>query len=140
MGIFDMSCYTISMIKEEAKRWMIIADSDYESSLYLFKGSRYPQAIYMLCQSIEKLLKATLIEIANKPPKKIHRLENIAQESGLNFSEEQYNLLTDLSKHYSRVRYPDISRESYNTKIKVEPIMKEGKQIYLWIQQQLNNR
>lgn len=128
------------MLKKEASQWLDIADSDYDSALYLFDGARYPQAVYMLCQSIEKLLKATLVELAERVPKKIHRLENIAMETGINFSEKQYNTLTDLSKHYSRVRYPDISRISYNSKEKVHPIIQEGKEIYLWIKEQLTNR
>ena len=102
------------MLREETKQWMKIAESDYKSSQYLFNGARYPQAVYLLCQGIEKILKAAHVEIAKIAPKKIHRLENIAKESGLGISEEQYELLTDLSKHYSRVRYPDISGVSYN--------------------------
>lgn len=128
------------MLKEEAKQWFDIAESDFDSSIYLYEGGRYPQAVYMLCQSIEKLLKAALIEFAGLPPKKIHRLENIALETGVNFSQKQYDILTDLSKHYSRVRYPDISRVSYNTKEKVEAIFSEGKEIYLWLKEQLADR
>lgn len=113
------------MLKVEAKQWLDIAQSDYECSLYLYDGGRYPQAVYMLCQSVEKVLKAALVEIADLPPKKIHRLENIASDTGIAFSTTQYDLLTDLSKHYSRVRYPDISRVSYNSKEKVHQIMEE---------------
>ncbi len=128
------------MLKVEAKQWFEIAQSDFDSSLYLLEGGRYPQAVYMLCQSIEKLLKAALVEIANTPPKKIHRLENIASDTGIEFSTEQYDLLTDLSKHYSRVRYPDISRVSYNSKEKVISIMNHGKEMFLWIKERLENR
>lgn len=128
------------MIKPEARQWVDIAEGDFDSSLYLFEGARYPQAIYLLCQALEKILKAALIEFAGVTPQKIHRLENIAHDTGLSFSDSQYDMLTDLSKHYSRVRYPDISRVSYNSKEKVLPIMEKGKEMFQWITQQLKNR
>ena|SRR3989344_5795580 len=130
----------MGMLQEETKRWIKIAESDFDSSQYLFNGARYPQAVYLLCQAIEKILKAAIVEFTKKAPKKIHRLENLAKESKLKISENQYDIFTDISKHYSRVRYPDISGVSYNTKKKVEPIMKSGKEIYLWIRKQLKNQ
>ena len=128
------------MLKKETQKWLEIAESDYGSSLYLFDGARYPQSISLLCQAIEKLLKAILIEFASKPPKKIHRLENIAHDTGIEFSDNQYEILTDLSKHYSRVRYPSISGVSYNTKAKALPIINKGKEMYLWIRERLKNQ
>lgn len=127
-------------MKPETKKWSDIADSDYDTSQYLFKGARHPQAVYFLCQSLEKLLKAALVEFADKPPQKTHRLENIAKDSTLGFSGDQYDRLTELSKHYSRVRYPDISRTSYNTKAKVKPIMEIGEELYQWLKNQFPNQ
>ncbi|MDA1079599.1 MAG: HEPN domain-containing protein [bacterium] len=90
--------------------WLKTAEGDYDSALYLYDGARYPHAIYFLCQAIEKLLKAAQVELTDLTPKKIHRLENLAQDSTLNFSDDQYDKLTDLSKIYSKIRYPDIAQ------------------------------
>lgn len=119
---------------------MDIADSDYDTGLYLFKGARHPQAVYFICQSVEKLLKAAIIEFAERAPLKIHRLENLAKESKIKFSQKQLKVLTELSKHYSRVRYPDISQTSYNTKVKVMPIMESGKELYQWTRKKFINQ
>src|SRR3990167_790746 len=124
-------------MKEPAQKWFTIAESDIASSIYLLKGAHYPQAIYFLCQAIKKILKATEIELKNSAPQKIHRLENLAKKTGLPFSKKQYDHLSELSKHYSRVRYPDISNVSYNTKLKVEPIITNGKGLYIWIKDKL---
>jgi HEPN domain-containing protein len=126
-------------MKKPAIKWLMIAQGDFESSMYLYKGAHYPQAIYFLCQAIEKLLKAVAIEKKNIAPQKIHRLENLAAKTGLPFSKKQFDVLTDLSKHYSRVRYPDISNVSYNTKTKTEPILINGKEMYVWIQNEFKN-
>ena len=127
-------------MKPETKHWLEISDSDHDTSLYLFKGAKHPQAVYFICQSIEKLLKAAIIEFSNKAPLKIHRLENLAKESKISFSQHQVKALTELSKHYSRVRYPDISQESYNTKAKVKSIMESGKELYQWIRKKFANQ
>lgn len=125
--------YNQNQMKPETRHWLEMSDSDHDTGLYLFKGAKHPQAVYFICQSIEKLLKAAIIEFADKAPQKIHRLENLAKESKIKFSQKQLKILTELSKHYSRVRYPDISQTSYNTKAKVMPIMESGKELYLWI-------
>lgn len=127
-------------MRPETKHWLKISDSDFDTSLYLFKGAKHPQAVYFICQSIEKLLKAAIIEFTNKTPLKIHRLENLAKESKIRFSQNQLLELTELSKHYSRVRYPDISQESYNTKAKIKPIIESGKELYQWTRKKFINQ
>ncbi len=126
-------------MKEETKPWLDIAEGDYDSALYLLERARYPQAIYLLCQAIEKVLKAAQIEFADTVPKKIHRLENIAKQTNLMFSEDQYEQLEELSKHYGKVRYPDFAQKDYNTKQKVMPIIAEAKELYLWIHKKFKN-
>lgn len=118
----------------------MVADEDYDDSLYLFRGARHPNAVYHMCQALEKLLKAAQVELTDKTPKKTHHLASIAQECGIAFTEKQQNALEDFSKHYQRVRYPDFQRTYYNTKVKVAPLIKEGKELYLWISKQLTNR
>ena len=121
------------------KQWLEVAESDYKVSLLLFKYAHHPQAVYAICQAIEKILKAAQIEFANTRPKKIHQLKTIAQEAGLSFSQEHYKTLKELSRHYSKVRYPDFARMEYNTQAKVGPIISQGKEIYLWILSKFNS-
>ncbi len=110
-----------------------------EASEYLFHGAKYPQALYYLFQSIEKVLKATQIELVDTDPKKIHRLETLAIESGIEPNQARLDQLTELSKHYGRIRYTDYAQSKYNTLEKVNPIFSLGKEIYQWIIQTLNN-
>jgi len=107
--------------------------------LYLFEGAKYPQSVYFICQAIEKLLKAYLIEFQQIRPEKIHRLEKLAIQTKLQFSSDQLNQLEQLTIHYNRIRYPDYSQEYYNTRAKVEPIINQGKTLYLWIKVELEN-
>ena len=116
-----------------AKQWQEIAQEDYEVSLLLFEQARHPHALYMMCQAVEKILKAAQIEFAHIAPEKTHQLDTIAHQTGLDFSKKHCEFLAELSKHYRRVRYPDIHRESYNTKAKIEPIFNQGEEVYQWI-------
>lgn len=126
-------------MKMETQQWLEIAATDYDRSLYLCKGAYYPQAVYFLCQAIEKLLKATLIELAGRPPVKTHRLEGLARKSRLPFSEGHIHMLKDLPRHYGRVRYPDYARTFDNIRTKVAPIINQGQEVYQWIFTTLNN-
>ncbi len=127
-------------MKDLTNTWLKTAEGDYDTALYLFEGARYPHAIYFLCQAIEKLLKAAQVEYTDLTPKKIHRLENLAHDSTLEFSDDQYDILTDLSKIYSKIRYPDIAQASYNTKDKVDSLFESGKELHQWILGKLQNQ
>ena len=57
-------------MKDITNVWLKIAKEDYDTAFYLYDGARYPQALYFLCQSLEKLLKAILVESSEKTPQK----------------------------------------------------------------------
>ncbi len=124
---------------QDADNWLKLAAEDYDTALYLFQGARHPYAVYFMCQAIEKLLKAAQIQIAQRSPRKVHDLVSLANKSGLSFPPDRLDILEDLSKHYKRVRYRDISQAHYNTKAKVQPIMQQGQEIYQWILNRLPN-
>ena len=107
--------------------------------VYFHKAARHPNAVYLMCQAIEKLLKGAQVHLLKQTPKKIHHLKNLAKESGLEFSDSQLETLKVLTTHYERTRYRDLSQAHYNTKTRVQPIIKQGREIYLWILRELKN-
>jgi HEPN domain-containing protein len=127
-------------MKPETQEWIKIAEGDYRLGMSAVEMGLYPQAIYMLCQALEKVLKGAQIEFAGKVPLKIHRLEIIAQDTGLDFSEQQFIDMIQLSKDYTKVRYPDFIAERYNTKVKAAPIVETTKTLYLWTLEKFKNR
>jgi HEPN domain-containing protein len=117
----------------KSENWLDLAKMDYDDSLYLFKGARYPNAVYHVCQAVEKILKAAQVKFKNTVPRKTHQLGDLAKASGLEFTLEQTKFLEALAKDYGRVRYSDYARTFYNTKAKVDPLFKKAQQTYLWI-------
>lgn len=92
-------------MKPEVANWLALADEDYRSSLVLYKSALHPQAVYHICQSVEKLLKAARMHLTNEAARHIHNLKSLGRKSGLKLSEKQYDVLADLYKHFQRVRY-----------------------------------
>ncbi len=127
------------MTIDSSKNWIDLAKDDFDTGMYLFDGARYPHAIYTLCQAVEKLLKASQIKLRRETPKKIHNLVSLGKSSGLDVDDNQYDLLEVLNTHYGRIRYRDLSQTHYNTKKKVEPIVKKLEKTYLWILKELKN-
>lgn len=100
-------------LKPEAKNWLELANEDFESAEWLYKGARYPHAVYHYCQALEKQLKGVQVELMDRVPKKTHNLRTLFKESGLEENEVQLAAFTELNKHYARVRYRDIAQVKY---------------------------
>lgn len=116
----------------------LLAAKDKSSAEWLFDGAHYPQAIYLLCQSLEKLIKASHLTKDKPELPRIHHLGRLARNSSLKFSHSQLVFLDSRSKQYQRVRYSDLAQQDFNTKRKTRPWMKKGDIIYSWIQQKLD--
>ena len=127
-------------MRQETENWLQLAANDYDDSLYLYQAARHPNAVYLICQAVEKLLKATITEIAQEVPPKTHHLAKLAQQSQLAIPAEQLVELKELNRHYRRIRYRDIAQADYNTRTKVEPIMASAQTLYTWILATFNNQ
>ena len=123
-------------MKKLTKHWLSLAEKDFLAADYLFNGARYPHAIYFLCQAIEKILKADLIESSDSKPPHTHNLSSLVRKVSFKIPANNKVAIEELDKHYKRVRHPDIAQVSYNTKKKILPIFNHGKKIYLWIRNQ----
>jgi len=75
-------------MKDEAKFWLKQAKEHYEDALYLYKGRRYSMAVYCCHQALEKMLKAAIVEFAQKAPPKSHNLDALARLTKLLFPQE----------------------------------------------------
>jgi HEPN domain-containing protein len=105
----------IKPIVSRMRRWHELALEDFDSAQYMFEGNRYGYVYFMCQQAIEKELKA-FIEVKKVPPK-IHNLLILSQQAGIILNEPEQNLLIQLTKEYTRARYPDVQRTTYTKKI-----------------------
>ncbi|MBI3559518.1 HEPN domain-containing protein [Candidatus Gottesmanbacteria bacterium] len=124
-------------MRRESTIWFELAEDDYENALLLWENRRYGATVFFCQQAVEKLLKAYIVEHKKKVPTKTHRIEVLIKEAGLNLDEVSPSDVTELSKAYIRVRYPDLNKHYYRRRDRVEPLMKQAKQVYLWVKQKL---
>ena len=66
-------------------------------------------------------------------PIKTHRVEVLIKDSGLDLKEINSPAVSELSKAYIRVRYPDLSKQYFRTRERVEPLVDMAKEVYVWI-------
>jgi len=128
-------------MKKITKEWMEFALQDLDDMEYLYFGRRYAGSTYFAHQSIEKILKAYIIEVYNIRPKKIHNLPLLVSNAKLlnDLETEDLIRLRELTVAYGIVRYPDISQMRYNRKYQVIEFIKLSRKLFKWIRKKLEN-
>src|SRR3989344_5074057 len=117
----------------ETKRWIILANDDYKNAQLLWENRRYGATVFFYQQAVEKILKAYIVEYRKLLPTKTHRVERLIQEAQLDPDEIGSPDVTELSKAYIRVRYPDLSKMYYQKRERVEPLVETANEVYLWV-------
>ncbi len=127
-------------MKKEAKLWIDLAQEDYEDMRYMWKEKRYRGAVLFAQQAVEKVIKGYIVEHKSIVPRRIHTIEELIRDAGLNLIEIGNPEVKELSKAYTRVRYTDLSMQYYPTKKAVEPLLQIAQKVYLWVAQKLKKK
>lgn len=120
-------------MRPETKLWLTLADEDYQNAQLLWKNHRYGATVFFSQQAVEKILKAYIVEFQKTLPPKTHRIEMLIQAANLDVSEIGSPNVDELSKAYVRVRYPDLNKQYYTARNKVEPLVVIAETVYLWV-------
>ena len=97
--------------KEIIKYWIESSDSNAITMNNLFNSKDYDWSLFIGHLVIEKLLKAYYIKSVDENYPLIHDLLRIAEKGGLDLTNEQKDLLDEVSGFNIRVRYDDYKRE-----------------------------
>lgn len=127
-------------IKEHIRYWIISAEHDLESAGTLFASGRYDWCLFISHIVIEKILKALYVSSHNSEiPPKIHNLVKLAELSGLNFSEEHFELLDRINDFNIEARYPDYKFSFYKTCTEefTSEYFNKSKELFLWIKSRI---
>lgn len=120
-------------MKKETKLWLEYANEDLENMGVMWEARRYGPTAFYCQQVLEKLMKSAIVEFGNRRPPKIHDLLKLEEKSKLKLPKEWDKLLKLLTRHYYLVRYPDMTKKYTSSRKKMEPIVKQTKEIYQWI-------
>ena len=127
-------------MKKETKVWYEQSEDDYKNYKLLAKSKSYRGAVLFAQQSVEKILKAYIIEYKNEVPKKTHRIEVLLKDAKLNSEKFNIKNVEELSKAYTWVRYPDLSQRFYKQKDITNTLLVVANSLYLWIREKFKNK
>lgn len=101
--------------EEHIAYWKREAERNWETAIYLQKGSQRVMALFMLHLVTEKLLKAHWVKdnIDNQPPR-THDLQNLHNQTELDLPTEDYDYLAIVNQWSIDTRYPDYKEKIYN--------------------------
>ncbi len=97
------------------KYWIDSANEDWATYESLRKTKRYAHALFFLHLTIEKILKAIIVSQTSDHPPFSHSLSYLLGKTSLAASEDQINLLSEISKFNMEARYPDEKLSFYRS-------------------------
>ncbi|MBU4484871.1 HEPN domain-containing protein [bacterium] len=98
-------------MKNVTKRWIDLADYDLASAKVMLDSDRYLYVTFMCQQAVEKYIKAHLTEANEEMPPYTHNLTVLFELSKINFTEQEFNLASTLTRYYINTRYPGIKEK-----------------------------
>jgi len=120
--------------------WLKSAEHDLASAETLFQHQRYDWCLFLGHLVIEKMLKAFFVRDNPKAPvPQIHNLTKLSEQTKLQFSPEQKDLLLEVTRFNLKARYPDYKFEFYKkcTPEYTQRHFTKIKELYQWLLQLL---
>ena len=93
--------------EEIVQYWLKSSDDDFEVMNSLYEREHFVWSLFLGHLALEKLLKAYYAKKAGMEIPRIHNLTKIAAMSGLALSEDQKDLLDEVTTFNIKARYPD---------------------------------
>ncbi len=115
--------------------WIKQSDKDWRVTKGLFGLGHYAHALFFCHLSLEKLLKAIVVQETKKQSPYTHDLLALTQTSGINPSKAQEKQLNEITAFNVRARYDDVKYLFYKkaTKKYTEKYIEFTKQLRLWL-------
>lgn len=125
--------------EEVIKYWIDGAEEDYKTMIHLFNSKDYSWSLFMGHLVIEKILKAHYVKDNDTNVPFLHDLLRISQKTTLIFTEEQQDLLDEITTFNIKTRYDDYKKSFRNlctqefAQVRIERI----KELKLWLIEKL---
>ena len=129
-------------MNDKTRRWLEIAEYDFETAKAMLETKRYLYVGFMCHQVVEKILKGYYCKLYDNEPPYIHNLIRLAELTHLNdgMSVGQNKFLTVLNPLNVAARYSSYKEQmlkSLNAK-RCEEILKDTEVFITWIKNKLS--
>jgi HEPN domain-containing protein len=123
-------------MEEDAAYWLQLAHLDLESARKSLQGDSFLHCLFGCQQALEKLLKASVVEVTERSPPRMHNLVRLAAIVGLVLQPEQETLLSKLSLEYIELRYPEelSTIEEMNNRTTAEEHLRQTEEFFRWLE------
>jgi HEPN domain-containing protein len=128
-------------MRQETQLWVEDAEYDLESAKAMLDSGRLFFVVFMCHLTVEKLLKAVIVERQGAEPPRIHNLVGLAARGDVCVPEEHRPLVNELDGMSVITRYPDGRRAIADslTPERGESIYERTAQFAQWLVQQLRS-
>jgi HEPN domain-containing protein len=128
-------------MKRITEKWVEFARQDLKDAEILFRQKSLRGCSWHCHQTIEKILKAIIIE-KGKRPRKIHDLIELLKDTEIELPEELMKFVEELDLYYLPPRYPDIYEQmkKYYSLKNIQRVFKLTKILFLWLKNYLNQK
>ncbi|MBW6461152.1 MAG: HEPN domain-containing protein [Bacteroidales bacterium] len=93
--------------------WTASSDKDHATMMRLFQGGDYSWALFLGHLVMEKLLKALYVKIRDSNYPLTHNLLRLAEQCGLDLTEEQQDFYATVTSFNINARYDDYKLNFY---------------------------
>ena len=122
-------------VEEVIQYWRKSARDDWRTANRLRDVKEYVPSLFFLHLHLEKILKAKVVEKIKKHAPWTHNLRALAEQAGLEISDDQRLFLRELSEYCIEARYPSKIRKmrSYTNRRTVDQFFKKVKEFKRWL-------
>lgn len=102
-------------VRHVVSYWLKTATHDYETCLSLFKTRRHSDCLFFGHLTLEKILKALVVNETKQQAPFVHDLVRLQEAAKLNLTDDEIGLLNKVNDFNIRSRYPDYKLQFYKT-------------------------
>lgn len=124
-------------VQRQVAHWRQGAEEDWNFGLAALDDMGKPRhGLFFLHLSLEKVLKGHFCKTAEDIAPRLHNLVRLAELSGLPVTEEQLDLLADMSSFNLEGRYPDLLAPA-PTMAEAREYARRAEEVFKWLMRKL---
>lgn len=130
---------TTKDIKKIVKYWLEAAEHDFDMANSLFRTGKYDYCLFLCHLSLEKILKALVVNVTKEHAPFTHNLLYLAGKTGAQLSKSQIEFLDQVNEFNIEARYPEDLKAFYKKvdRLYAKKYLDKSKETWKWFRQKL---
>lgn len=127
----------IRPVKEQTRKWVSHAEEDFEAAQAMLTSRQYRWVVFLCHIAIEKMLKACIVEFADRYPPHIHILTRLAEIANIGLPEHVKEFVEEMSDRSTPTRYPE--EDVVYTEAGALAAVGKTREVLRWLKQRLTS-